>query len=239
MVFLWFVTLCSFFVKGLCGFANSLVFTTLLSFGNSIVQISPIILLLNFPSNLILVWKGRKAIDWKICLPLCAMVIVGMIPGVIFFKNADTSFVEAVFGLVVVVIALEMLIGKRKVKPAQQKRSKGLTLLGILSGFVCGFCNTGVLVGTYLTKVTDDNQAFKANACIVYFVADIIRGAMFIWMSILSLDILRQTLILFPIAMFGLWLGMKSSGIINETIAKKIVLVMLVISGLALTINNL
>lgn len=36
----WIVAaLCAFFVKGLCGFANTLVFTTILSFGNSNVNI--------------------------------------------------------------------------------------------------------------------------------------------------------------------------------------------------------
>ena len=52
------------FNKGLCGFANSLVFTTLMSFSNSIVHVSPIMLLLNYPSNLIMVWNGRRAIDY-------------------------------------------------------------------------------------------------------------------------------------------------------------------------------
>ena len=42
-----------------------------------------------------------------------------------------------------------------------------------------------------------------------------------------------------PAALLGLWLGMKSSKIINEAHARKIVLVMLVVTGLMLVINNL
>lgn len=156
MVWLWIVALCAFFIKGLCGFANSLVFTTLLSFRNSIINISPINLLLNYPSNLIMVWNGRKAIDYKICVPLCAMVIAGIIPGTFIFTNTDTRLLEGIFGIVVVLITLEMLFGKRRERPSGQKVNWKLSILGILAGFVCGFCGTGVLVGTYLTKVTDN-----------------------------------------------------------------------------------
>ena len=216
-----------------------MVFTTLLSFGNSIVHISPIVLLLNYPSNLIMIWNGRKQIDFKVCLPLCAMVIIGIIPGTIFFKNADISLLEIIFGLFVVLIALDMLIGKRKPVQSGQKIGWKMGLLGILAGFVCGFCGIGVLVGAYISKVTDNARSFKANACIVYFVADSIKIIMFACLGVLTMDILWQTLMLIPISMLGLWLGMKSSNILNESIAKKIVLVMLILSGLALVFNNL
>lgn len=67
----WIVaTVAAFFVKGLCGFANTLVFTSILSFGVSNANISPVELLLGFPTNVILAWKERKSIRWGICLPL-------------------------------------------------------------------------------------------------------------------------------------------------------------------------
>ena len=239
MIWLWLVTLFAFFIKGMCGFANSLVFTTMMSFRESIVNISPIILILNYPTNLIMVWNGRKSIDYKICVPLCLMVIAGIIPGTFTFTNTDTRLLEGIFGVVVVLIALEMLLRKPKERKPGQKTGWKLSILGILSGFVCGFCNTGVLVGTYLSKVTYNTQAFKANACVVYFLTDNIKLLMFLCLGVLSLDMLWQALALFPIAMLGLWLGMKSCKIMNEAIAKKIVLVMLIISGIGLVANNL
>lgn len=193
-----------------------------MSFRDSILNISPIIQLLNYPSNAIMVWNGRKSIDYKICVPLCFMVLAGIIPGTFFFANTDTRLLEGIFGIVVVVIALEMLLRKKKERQGAQKVDWKLTILGILSGFVCGFCGTGVLVGTYLTKVTDNTRAFKANACVVYFLSDTIRIAMFIWLSVLSADIFWQTLALFPIAMLGLWLGIKSSNILNEVLPRRL-----------------
>ena len=59
---LWIIAAVSaFFVKGLCGFANTLVFTTALSFGTANREISPVELLLGYPTNVILAWRERAA----------------------------------------------------------------------------------------------------------------------------------------------------------------------------------
>ena len=66
---LWIIAaICAFFVKGLCGFANTLVFTSILSFGVNNSLISPVELLLGYPGNLFLAWKERKKINWKMSL---------------------------------------------------------------------------------------------------------------------------------------------------------------------------
>ena len=118
---LWIIaTTCAFFVKGLCGFANTLVFTTILSFGNNNVNISPVELILGYPTNIILAWKERKAIKWNICLPLAALVIAGSIPGALFLKNADTGIIKIFFGVVIVFIGLEMLLREFQHKKMEQ-----------------------------------------------------------------------------------------------------------------------
>ena len=79
---LWFIAaFTAYFVKGLCGFANTLVFTTILSFGATNASISPVDLLLGYLANLILTWKNRKSLEAKVWLPLAALVLVGSIPG--------------------------------------------------------------------------------------------------------------------------------------------------------------
>ena len=68
---IWIIaTLCAFFVKGLCGFANTLVFTSILSFGTANINISPVELMLGYPTNVIISWKERRSINPRICIPL-------------------------------------------------------------------------------------------------------------------------------------------------------------------------
>lgn len=237
---IWWIiaTICAFFVKGLCGFANTLVFTTILSFGNNNINISPVELLLGYPTNVVLAWKERKFIKWNICLPLAAMVIIGSVPGVLFLKNIDTGMIKILFGIVIVVIALEMLL--RELRPGKVKQSKAvLTIIGLLSGVLCGLYGIGALLGAYVNRVTNDSRAFKANICVVFFVENTFRIILYSIWGIITLDILKQVAILIPFVFIGLVLGMWSGKILNEKVVKKIVIVMLMISGAALIMNSL
>lgn len=235
---LWWIaaTLVAFFVKGLCGFANTLVFTTMLSFGQNNLAISPVELLLGYPTNAILAWKERRSIDWKLCLPLCGMVLAGCLPGAFLLKNLDARLIKIFFGAVIVAIALEMLLRSG----AKGKQSRAVMLvIGILSGVLCGLFGVGALLGAYLTRVTDDTHAFKGNLCMVFFVENTFRLILYIASGIITLAAAKQALLLTPVMLVSLWLGMKAGSIINEKIAKKIVLAALLVSGIALIINSL
>ena len=89
----------AYIVKGMCGFANTLVFGTLAGFVTDNVNISPVDLLLGYPSNLWIAWTERKGIRPKIWIPLSLLVIAGSIPGVFFLKTGDARSIKILFGL--------------------------------------------------------------------------------------------------------------------------------------------
>ena len=55
----WFIiaTLVAFFIKGLCGFAIYADFHGILSYTANNINISPLEVVLGYPSNIILVWE--------------------------------------------------------------------------------------------------------------------------------------------------------------------------------------
>ena len=171
---LWIVaTLCAFFIKGLCGFANTLVFTSILGFGVANVNISPVELLLGYPTNLILTWNNRKKLDKKVYIPLALLVLGGSIPGAILLKSVDVKYLKVFFGIVVILIAVEIFFREYQCTNAKDSNII-LCIIGVLSGILC-----------------------------------------------------------------GLFAGMESSKVLDERIVKKIVIVLLVISGLFLVGMNL
>src|ERR1035437_421967 len=89
--------LCAYIVKGMCGFANTLVFSTIMSFSTTNIKISPLDLIVGYPSNILIAWKERKSVSAKICVPLSILVILGSIPGAIFLKNGNTQLIKTVF----------------------------------------------------------------------------------------------------------------------------------------------
>lgn len=60
-----FAVLAAYYIKGVCGFASSLVFSTILSFGINNINITPVDLILKIPSNLIIAWRGEGLSDGK------------------------------------------------------------------------------------------------------------------------------------------------------------------------------
>ena len=237
---IWWIiaAVCAFFVKGLCGFANTLVFTSILSFGNNNINISPVELLLGYPTNLILAVKERKSIKWSICLPLAALVILGSIPGALFLKTADTGIIKIFFGAIIIFIGLEMLL--REFKPGKMKESKLLLgVIGLLSGVLCGLYGVGALLGVYLSRVTEDSKAFKANICFVFFVENTFRVFLYSLWGIINSAVLKNALILLPFVLAGLFLGMLCGKKINERYIKIIVIVLLILSDATLLFTNI
>ncbi|WP_167958362.1 sulfite exporter TauE/SafE family protein [Anaerosporobacter faecicola] len=231
-------TLCAFFVKGLCGFANTLVFTTILSFHNNNVNISPVELLLGYPTNAILAWKERKSIQWKICVPVAVFVLLGSIPGVFFLKNVDTSVIKTIFGIIIILIGIEMLL--REIHTKKVKQSKLLLgIIGILSGLLCGLYGIGALLGAYINRVTDDSHSFKANICIVFLIENTFRIVLYTIWGILTLHVIRQAASLIPFMLLGLGAGMVCSKHMQEKTVKRLVIILLILSGVALLINNI
>lgn len=240
-MFGWMVaTVCAFFVKGLCGFANTLVFTTILSFGNSNVNISPVELLLGYPTNIILAWKERKSIKWNICIPLALLVITGSVPGILFLKNSDTNSIKKIFGIVIIFIGTEMLLREFQIKRKPRKKQSKIVLgfIGVLSGLLCGLYGVGALLGAYVNRVTDDSSSFKANICVVFLVENTFRIILYGLWGIITFDIFKKIIILIPLMLIGLALGMFSGKYLDEKVIKKVVIILLIISGIALILNN-
>lgn len=238
-MYLWIIaTVVAYFIKGLCGFANTLVFTTILSFGTPNVNISPIDLLIGYPTNLILTWENRKKLDSKVYLPLIALVIIGSIPGVFMLKNVNTSIIKLIFGVVVIVLGLEMLLREYSKDSGKSSRIL-LAIIGVASGVLCGLFGVGELLAAYVSRVTDDSQSFKANISAVFIVDNTFRIILYSTLHILTLDTLKRGLILIPFVLIGLIAGMKYSSIMNKNLAKKITALLLVISGISLVIKNI
>lgn len=232
----WTAAVCAFFIKGLCGFANTLVFTTILSFAADNARISPVELLLGYPSNLILMWKERRFIRWKLCLPLSALVTAGSIPGILFLKNTDAGIIKVIFGVVIFLLGLEMLLRELRQKKVRQSRAV-LMIVGVLSGLLCGLYGVGALLGAYLSRITEDSASFKANICVVFLVENTLRIFLYALWGILTVEILKQAVLLLPFMLAGLGLGMLGGRVLNEARVKKCVTVMLMLSGAALILR--
>ena len=229
-----------FFVKGLCGFANTLVFQSILSFQNDNKNISPVELILTYPANIILMVKERKSLKWSVCLPLTILVVIGSVPGILLLKSADTTIIKLIFGAVTVAVAVEMFFRmRRKTEKEEGTGAKIMMfLIGLLSGVLCGLYGVGALLGAFVGRKTDTLSAFKANMSFIFVVENTLRIVLYIVLGILTLEILNKAIILIPFMFAGLFLGMFASRFVNETLAKKLIILALIISGISLIVTS-
>lgn len=236
---LWFIAaFTAYFVKGLCGFANTLIFTTILSFGAVNASISPVDLLLGYPANLILTWKNRRSLDPKVFLPLAVLVLAGSIPGALMLRNVDARFIKLVFGVVVIALGVEMLVREYSRRRARSSRLV-LGIIGITSGMLCGLFGVGALLAAYVSRVTKNEESFKANISAVFIADNTFRIILYETLDLLTLSTVKSVLLLIPFVLLGLFAGIRSCGCMNEKNVRRITTVLLILSGISLVLRNL
>ena len=235
----WFIvaTLAAFFIKGLCGFANTLVFQSILSFSVNNASISPIELVLGFPGNAILTWQNRKSLDPKVFLPLTALMLAGNIPGALMLKNMDGRIVKVIFGAAIIFIALDMLLGQGR---ERRKPKKWMTAsVGIAAGVLSGLFGVGALLAAYVSRVTDTGSEFKANVSAVFLAENVFHVFLYTMLGMITVDVLKTALLLMPAMLAGLFAGIAVSRKIDDKAIKKLVLLLLIFSGIVLILQNI
>ncbi|WKY44401.1 sulfite exporter TauE/SafE family protein [Eubacteriaceae bacterium ES2] len=229
--------ICAYIVKGMCGFANTIVFTSILSFQNDNINITPVDLLIGIPSNILLAVRERKAVKLKLWLPLAALVLIGSLPGIFLLKYGDVVFIKILLGIVITGIGIEMLF-----REFHRQRSKsspiGIFIIGLVSGFITGLFGIGALLAAYMGRTTDSPDAFRGNLCMVLLTDNLFRLIMYSVTGIITLKIVKNAMILFPFMLIGLGLGILLSKILDEKIVKVIIILMLIVSGLSLIAVN-
>ncbi len=238
MIFWVVATFLAYFVKGLCGFANTLVFDGVMGLSADISAVTPTEVFLSYPANMIMAFKERKRINWKLCIFMAVLIVAGGIPGAWFLKNASGTIVRVICGLVIAALGIEMLFREKSRITFKNSRA-GMVLFGLICGVMCGAYGIGAILGAYLTRTSGDTHEFKANLNMVFTFENTFRIINYFLMGLLTLEAFIRALYLLPVMVAGIFAGMFTSKFLNEAIAKKVVICVLILSGAVLAISNL
>lgn len=224
-------------VKGLTGFANTLVFSTIMSFSSvNIINITPIELILGTPSNIFIAVRERRGFRWRVVVPLATLMVIGCIPGTLLLRFGNPALIKMLFGIGVTLVGLQTLLTDRlNLKPNKY----ALCAIGIIAGVMCGMYGIGALLVAYVTKTTKTPEEFRANVCFVFILVDIFRAILYISTGIFTAEIFMWTLKLAPFMIIGMAIGTFLSKKLNAALVKKIIMIMLVLSGVSLMVTNL
>lgn len=236
---LWIIAaLIAGFIKGLCGVGDAPVFSSLMSFAENNIDISPVSLIPSLPANALITWQNRKSLQKKVWVPMALLLIAGTIPGTILLKNADTGKLKLFFGFFIIFIGILMLwneLSFRKIKPSKWL----LFAVGVISGLSSGLFGIGVMLVVYISMTTDDMSAFKGNICAIFFSENLARLVMYLILGMFTSSVLTHAALILPFQFAGIFLGMKSASYLDERKAKLTVMSVLILSGIAIVISNL
>lgn len=249
---LWIIAAFSgYFVKGVCGFANTLVLTGILSFGADNVNITPVDLVLSYGANAAMAYKERAHIRWRVALPLAALVLAGCLPGAFILKTGNSGIIKMAAGAAIILAAVVMLVRNLKAGKENNNQTDGskaddsfagkfITLLiAVVSGILSGLYGIGALMSVCVSRATDNSHEFKANMSLIFFAEGTFRMILYICIGIMSRQLFLRGLMLLPVSLAGLFCGMKLSNHIDEEKAKYVVIFFLIVSGIVLILNNI
>ncbi len=238
MAVMLFAAFAAFFVKGMAGFANTLVFTSVLGFSQQSRLITPVDLLLGIPSNFYLVVRERKQLLPKVVVPLSILVVAGLILGALFLKSGQDALLKVILGLAVTVLGVEMFFRVRS-KKVRRQRAWVLAVIGVFSGVMAGLFGIGAFLVAYISRTTQNQPQLIGNISCVFLVENICRIFLYWGSGLLTVQTVKTALVLLPAMALGLFLGLAAAKRVSETVVQWVVLLLLTLSGVSLVLKNL
>jgi uncharacterized protein len=231
-----FATFAGALVAGLSGFAFGLIAASIWLYILTPLQTATLIIAFGLIVQGYSVWKLGGALDWKKLWPFVLGAAFGVPVGVAILTWANPAHVRAGVGVLLVLYSLYALF-----RPAITPLKAGGAALdagvGFLNGVLGGITGlAGILVTIWcgLRGWPKDVQraVFQPVA-----VATFLMGALWIGAKgAITGETIKLFLIGLPALLAGTWLGLRLFGRLNEATFRRVVLVLLLASGVVLIV---
>ena len=222
---------CGFFVQTVVGFAGSLIALPILLIGLKLPDAIAYISVFYFFSSSFLVYKEWRDIDRNVILRLGWASVIGVIIGIVVLAHSKPLLLKRALGIFILLYVAYMIFGKTNLKLGK----KASTIFGIMGGFFAGVFSTGGPLYVIAVKNTvEEAKVFRATMIGVLAVVTIVRIPSLAIAGVLDAGHLRISLLILPIFFLAQFLGGRLFLKINEQLFKKVLLVLLCLSGTAL-----
>ena len=221
-------------VASLSGFAFGLVVSSIWLYILTPLQTATLIIAFGLIVQGYSVWKLRRALDWRKLWPFVLGAAFGVPVGVSILTWANPFHFRIGIGAFLVLYSLYALL-RPAIAPVKAGGAAADVGIGFLNGVLGGITGlAGILVTIWcgLRGWPKDVQraVFQPVAVATFLMSALWIGAK----GAITTDTIKLFLIGLPALLAGTWLGLKLYGRLDEATFRKIVLALLLISGLAL-----
>jgi uncharacterized protein len=224
------------FVAGLAGFAFGLVAAAIWLHVLTPLQTATLIVAYGLIVQGYAVWKLRRALDWRRLLPLVIGGQIGVPLGIELLRWLPASAMRAAIGVVLIAFSLNALL-RPKLPPMAKAGAMADGSAGVVSGLVGGATGLAGIVPTIWSGLRgwnkDEQRAVFQPVGVTIFIGCAL------WLGgtgSFDHDMLRLFAIGLPVLLIGTWAGLKAYGHLDEAAFRRIVLILLLVSGVALVV---
>ncbi len=223
-------------VAGLSGFAFGLVAASIWLYILTPLQTATLIIAFGLIVQGFAVWKLRRSLDWKKLWPFVLGAALGVPAGVFILTWANPAHVRTGVGVLLVLYSLYALFRPTipPVKAAGAAADAGAGFLNGVLGGITGLAGILVTIWCGLRGWPKDVQrtVFQPVAVATFLMSALWIGAR----GAITPDTIKLFLIGLPALLAGTWLGLKLFGRLDEAAFRKVVLVLLLASGVVLVL---
>jgi uncharacterized protein len=223
-------------VTGVAGFAFGLVAAAVWLHILTPIQTATLIIAFGLVVQGISVWKLRHALRWRRLWPFLLGAALGVPLGVAILDWSLPEHVRITVGAVLVLYSVYSL-ARPAMKPVKRGGAMADAGVGFLNGILGGLTGLAGILTTIWCGIRgwpkDEQRAVFQPIGVAIF---IMSG---LWLGVsgaISLDTVWFFVIGLPVLLAGTWLGLKLYGHLDEAGFRKVVLILLLISGIALIV---
>jgi len=220
-------------VTGIAGFAFGLVAAAVWLHVLTPLQTASLIIGFGLVVQGVSVWKLRHALKWARLWPFFIGAVIGVPLGVAILGWARPDHVRFAIGAILIVYSMYALARPAiKVTAGGAPADAGVGFLNGVLGGLTGFAGILTTVWCGMRGWTKDEQraVFQPIGVAIFAMSAFwlgVKGA-------ISTDTAWLFVIGLPVLLAGTWLGLKLYGKLDEASFRKVVLVLLLVSGAAL-----
>jgi uncharacterized protein len=223
-------------VTGLAGFAFAIIAAALWLHFLPPAEATPLVVAYGLIVQGVSVWKLRRAIVWGRLMPFLIGGAIGVPLGIELLRWAPASALRVVIGAVLVLFSLYNLVRPQLGSTARAGAVADGTV-GVVNGVLGGATGLAgiaavVWCSTRGWPAPEQRAVFQPSGVAVFAMTALWLGGA----NMIGADTLWLFLIGLPALALGTWAGLKLFGRLDDQAFRRVVLILLLLSGLSLLI---
>jgi uncharacterized membrane protein YfcA len=223
------------FASGLAGFAMGFVVSGIWLHLITPIQTTTLVVGYGLWTQGYGVWKLRDSLSWRNVAPFIIGGTIGVPLGTMLLTHIDPAYLRSGVGLLLILYSTYGWA-----RPAFRPRQAGVAAdgaVGFLNGLLCGLTGLPGFIITVWCQLRGWTKDVQRAVFQPVMLAAIVVSAISLSVSgAVTADTIKLYVLGLPALLAGLWLGFKLYGKLDDAAFRKVILLLLFVSGLALIV---